>query len=219
MAVTNLHQIFLKKKMIPSHTYLAREQSVRWPVKTTKKYSIRREEWENTFKGFAKPVSEGDGGEEPLDREGAALGSQTVAASPRSAAGKTTEAHPCWHSSAVADQETQQTAWAAWGLFLWKVLFLKISSLCILIVDFCCQKTGLVNLSLPPPSQGNWWGERLYFIKPLSKIENIHRFVSPQTECAGINYFGRQTFNDIFHNHIYKNVPWTCTEFARKQPS
>jgi len=87
------------------------------------------------------------------------------------------------------DQETQQTARPARGLFLWKALFLKMRSLCILVVEVCCQKPGLVNLSLPSPSQGNWWGERLYFIKPCSKTENIHGFVSPQTERAGIKLF------------------------------
>lgn len=155
----------------------------------TKKYSIRRKKQENTFNCFVKSVLEGGGGEKPSEREGAALRSRTGAASPRSTAGETTEAHPCRHSSSAANQETQQTAQAARGLFLWEVLFLKISSLCIVIVDFCCQKTGPVNLSLPPPSQGNWWGERLYFIKPLSKTENIHGFVSPQTERAGIKLF------------------------------
>lgn len=102
----------------------------------------------------------------PWEREGAAVGCGTGAACPGSAAGEPTGAHPSQHCSATADRETQQTARAARGLFLWKVLFLKISSLCILIVDFCCQKTGLVNLSLPPsPFPGELVGREIILYK------------------------------------------------------
>lgn len=87
----------------------------------------------------------------------------------------------------MADQEMHKTVSSCLRFFfpLESIVFGNWFALYALIAGFHCQGAlGYFSLCLFP--RGIDREESLHFMKTVRKIENIHRSVSPQAQCASI---------------------------------